>query len=133
MVSTAQRHTLLRLAAAVYGLAWAIALLPRLTLPAPATQLPGAATAAGFDARASFWFVACVIVLPIVSALLLAYPIRRLADPAARAWAFWTAVAALVASVWIALIEQNLFWTSIPPLLVGRGGREPASRLVQPA
>lgn len=112
----AQRHTFLRVAAAVYGVALAIALLPRLMAPVPAGQLPGAATAAGFDARASFWFIAAVIVLPLISALVLARAIRRLAEPEARAWAFWMAVAALLASLWIALIEQNLFWTAIPPL-----------------
>lgn len=118
MFPIAQRHTLLRVAAAVYGLSLAIALLPSMMRPAPAGQLPGAATAAGFDARASFWFIAAVIVLPMVSAFILAWPIRRLAEPVARVWAFWTAVASLFASLWIALIEQNLFWTAIPPLTV---------------
>jgi hypothetical protein len=112
----AQRHLVLRLAAAVYGLALAISLLPTFLRPAPAEQLPGAAAAAGFDARASFWFLAAVILLPLASALLLAYPLRRLAGPVTRSWAFWTACTALVTALWTAVIEQNLFWTAIPHL-----------------
>src|SRR5688500_8724371 len=110
----AQRHLLLRLAAAVYGLALAIALLPTFLRPAPADQLPGAAAAAGFDARASFWFIAALIVVPLASAFLFAYPIRRIADPVTRSWAFWTACTALITSLWTAVIEQNFFWTAIP-------------------
>src|SRR5688500_8177504 len=112
----AQRHLVLRLAAAVYGLALAITLLPTFLRPAPAGQLPGAAAAAGLDARASFWFIAALIVLPLACTLLLAYPIRRLADPVTRSWAVWTACVALVASLWTALIEQNLFSSANPHL-----------------
>ena len=114
----AQRHLVLRLAAAGYGLALAISLLPTFLRPARPGQLPGAATAAGLDARASFWFMTALIVLPLASALLLAHPIRRLADPVTRSWAFWTATVALTASLWTALVEQNLFWTAIPHLAV---------------
>ena len=130
----AQRSILLRLAAAVYGLAVAITLGPRLGQPASPGQLPGAATAAGIDARDPFLLVVAAVVLPVVAALILAWPARRLADPGAQAWAFRTGSAALFVSLWIALIEQSLFWTAVPTLLAflaasaARGHRAAFSR-----
>jgi hypothetical protein len=112
------RDAVLRLCGATYGLAVAISLQPLIARPAPAAQMPGAAAAAGIDARASFIFIAACVLLPIASSLALSFPLRRLLEPGVRQWAVTAAGAALVSSLWVALIDQNLLWTAIPPLLV---------------
>ena len=62
------RERLLSFCAASWGLAIAAALLPHWTGPIAPGQLPGFATSSGFDARAPFYFIAGVILLPVIAA-----------------------------------------------------------------
>jgi hypothetical protein len=108
------RERLLTFCAAVWGLAVAIALLPRWTRPAPPGQLPGFATSAGFDAQAPFYFIAGVIVLPVLAAALMHPWIARLCAPETRAWARVAAAIAMLLPIWLVLIEPDLLWTTLP-------------------
>lgn len=105
---------LLSFCAALWGLAIAIALLPHWTRPAPPGQLPGFATLHGFDARAPFYFIAGVIVLPIIAALLMRPVIARLAASETRAWARNAAAIAMLVPIWLVIIDRDLFFTIIP-------------------
>ena len=102
------RERLLSLCAALWGLAIAIALLPRWTGPAPPGQLPGFATSSGFDARAPFCFVAGVIVLPIAAAFLMRPLIAKLAAPEARAWARNTAAVSMLVPLLLVAVDPDL-------------------------
>jgi hypothetical protein len=103
---------LLRGAAAIFGLAVAIALLPHFAAsPPPPTQLPSLATAHGFDGRAPFRFVVCVIVLTLGAPLVFRTVIARLVADDARAWARTTAIASMAAALWFASIQKDVLWT----------------------
>ena len=76
-----RRETLLTIAFATWGLAIGISLAAIWHRPAPADQLPGFATAQGFDAHAPFRFVvgialralaALAVVLLVIGAVVLA-------------------------------------------------------------
>ncbi|MEO8383109.1 MAG: hypothetical protein ABI779_25860 [Acidobacteriota bacterium] len=108
------RERLLSLCAALWGLAIAIALLPRWTTPAPAGQLPGFATSAGFDARAPFFFIAGVIALPVIVALLMRPLIDRLAAAETRPWTRNTAALAMLVPIWLVIVERDLLFTTLP-------------------
>jgi hypothetical protein len=108
------RERLLTCCAAVWGLAVAIALLPHWTRPAPPGQLPGFAKSSGFDAHAPFYFIAGVIVLPIVAAFLMRPLIARLCAPETRDWARNAAAIAMLVPIWMVIIEHDLLWTTVP-------------------
>ena len=74
-------------------------------------------SAGGLDARSSFSFVLAAIFLPIVSAYGLWPALRLLRAHDAQRWAFVTAATSLVASMWIVLIDRNVVWTALPPLV----------------
>lgn len=108
------RERLLSFCAALWGLAIAIALLPRWTGPARAGQLPGFATSAGFDARAPFYFIAGVMVLPVLVTWLMRPLIGRLVASEARAWARNTAAISMVVPFWLVILDRDLLWATIP-------------------
>jgi len=118
MQETTLRVRFLSLCAATYGLAIAITLLPVFLRRAPPGQLPGFMTTIGYDAHASFRFLAAVILLPIVAALALRPVIERLGLPATRIWAANAAAAALLFALWYALVTPDVWWTVLPPLAV---------------
>jgi hypothetical protein len=96
----------------MWGVAAGIALLPLWTRPAPPGQLPGLATALNLDASGPMRFVAGLMVLPVIFPLVLQPVIRRLA--AGQAWAVRGAAGAMVAALWLSLIDQNVVWVVIP-------------------
>lgn len=108
------RQRLLSFCAALWGLAIAIALLPHWTGPMPPGQLPGFATSSGFDARAPFYFIAGVITLPVIVALLMRTLIDRLAVSETRPWARNTAAISMLVPIWLVIIDRDLFYTTIP-------------------
>jgi hypothetical protein len=105
------RERLLSLCAALWGLAIAIALLPHWTGPVPPGQLPGFATSSGFDAHAPFSFIAGVILLPIVTALLMRPWITRLAAPEARSWARNIAATSMLVPILLVSSDGDLLFT----------------------
>ena len=107
----------LTLCAAAWGLAIGISLLGIWDRPAPPGQLPGLMTSLGKDAHASFRFMAGIVVMTIVAAFGLRPTVRVLAVSDTRAWARNGAAAALLAGLWVAIVNQDLPWTVIPPLI----------------
>src|ERR1044071_1475376 len=95
-----------RVAAAAWGFAVAIALLPHWTRPARPGQLPGFATSIGLDANAPMHFIAGLIALPIVFAFLSRYVRASLLS-----------VVSMFAALWLVLIDQNLIWTLAVPIV----------------
>ncbi|MEZ0257299.1 MAG: hypothetical protein ACAI37_18605 [Chthoniobacter sp.] len=108
------RERVLSLCAALWGLAMAIALLPHWMRPAPPGQLPGFATAHGFDAHASFYFLAGVVVLPILVAWALRPVLDRLAAVETRAWARNAAAMAMLVPIWLVMIDRDLVYATVP-------------------
>jgi len=104
---TARRELLLRVCAALWGLAIGIALLPFWTRPAPPTQPPGYMTALGVDAHASFRFAVGLMLLPLVVAFVARRAIAILARDDTRAWARNTFCAATVLAIWYVLNERS--------------------------
>jgi len=102
-----------RVAAAAWGFAVAIALLPTWSGPAVPGQLPGIATVLNLDARAPARFIAGLVLLPIVFAMLWS----AVAKPALSRWAAIAAGAAMMSSLWLSLFEQDLFWVTVPTAL----------------
>lgn len=97
---------LLRVAAAAWGFAVGIALLPHWTRPAQPGQLPGFATSIGLDANAPMHFIAGLIVLPIVFAYLSRFFRAGLLP-----------IASMFAALWLVLVDQNLWWTLAVPVV----------------
>ena len=110
------REAILAVAAAILGLASAIALLPAWVRPARAGQLPGFMTSVGLDSGASYHFYLTVVAFTLVAPLIARPLIARLAN--AQMWAFVTATIALSFSLWIAIAQENVWWTAIPPLVI---------------
>lgn len=108
------RERWLSFCAALWGLAIGIALLPRWSGPARVGQLPGFATSAGFDARASFFFIAGVMILPVMAGWLLRPVIGRLAASESRAWARNAAAGAMLVPIWVVIVDRDLLFTTVP-------------------
>ena len=106
------RAPLVRLCAALWGLATAISLLPSLSVPASPDQLPGLAKLLGIDAHAPMRFVAALILLPIIFATAAA-PLAR-AMAASQRWSRNALCIAMTSSPWIALVHADVWWTTIP-------------------
>jgi hypothetical protein len=105
---------MLRLAASLWGVATAIALLPLVTRPAPPGQLPGALTALNIDAHTPFRFFALLVALPLIFPWLLLPAIRIFESADTQRWARNAAVIAMLAPLWFVVIEPNLAWALIP-------------------
>lgn len=113
-----RRDHFVRLAAAMWGLAIAISLLPLWEGPPPPGQLPGFATWAQFDARAPMRFIAGVMLIPLLWTLLLRPLLDVLASADSRAWARNAFAGGAVAILWFVIIDRNLAWVLIAPALV---------------
>jgi hypothetical protein len=101
---------------AVWGLTIAIALITFWTRPAPAGQLPGAATALGFDAHGPFRWIAGLMLLPMLVPLALRPVARRLS--AGRAWARNSVIAAVLVTLWIVTTYRHVGWAIVPCAVV---------------
>jgi len=108
---------LLRLSAAIWGLAIAISLLPLWLRPAPPGQPPGYMTALGLDARASFRFVIGLIVLPLLVAFLTRRAAVILARDNTRAWARNLFCGAAIVALWYVINERAWMIAVFVPLL----------------
>src|SRR6266513_2697212 len=102
----------LRVTAAIWGTAIAIALLPFFTRPAPPGQLPGYATSINIDAGAPMRFIAALVLLPIMLPAARQPQIRTLAG--GRTWAGIGAGTAVIGALWPSLLEQNVGGTIVP-------------------
>jgi hypothetical protein len=113
-MTAAQRATVLRLCAALYGLGVAISMVWFWLQPAPPGQPPGYMTSLGYDASACFRFVASLIILPILSTLLWGPLLDRLAQDDTQPWARNTAAISLIATMWTALLTKAVLWAIVP-------------------
>ncbi len=104
--SPSTNNALLRVAAAAWGFAVAIALLPHWTRPAQPGQLPGFATSIGLDAKAPMHFIAGLMILPVVFAFLSRFLRPRL-----------LLIVSMFAALWLALIDQSVLWTLAVPIV----------------
>ena len=117
-VLTGRRYLLVRLAAAVWGFAIAISLLPLWMGPPYPGQLPGFAKAIGFDARAPMRFVLGLMLIPLLWTFALRPLLALLARDDARAWARNAFASSAVAILWFVIINRNLAWVLIAPAFV---------------
>jgi len=102
-----------RFALALYGLAVAITIAPYWQRPAPAAQIPGyAKNVAHLDARAPFWFVLSMALLPILFPILFRPVVRRLAG--GFVWARNGATMASVVALWSTIIDQHFIRSVVP-------------------
>ncbi|MEA2491317.1 MAG: hypothetical protein QOH21_3109, partial [Acidobacteriota bacterium] len=118
MTPDSRREALLSAAAAVWGLAIAIALASVWNQPAPPGQLPGLATKLNFDAHAPFRWIFGLMVLPILVPLVLRPVLRRLAASDTRAWARNAAAFAPLLALWFVTITRSPLWAIVPVALV---------------
>lgn len=107
----------LTLCAAAWGFAVGISMLGVWDRPAPSDQLPGLMTTLGRDAHSSFRFMAGIVVMTIAVAFAMRPVLQRLAADDTRAWARNSAAAAMLAALWVAVINADLPWTILPPAL----------------
>jgi len=117
MSSERTRVRWLTLCTVAWGFAIGISLLDLWDRPAPPGQLPGLMTTLGRDAHASFQFMAGIVVMTMAMAFAMRPVVRRLAASDARAWARNTAAAAMMAALWVAVINGDLPWTIAPPAM----------------
>lgn len=113
-LTVAQRDLMLRLAAAGFGLAVAIALLPVWSRPAPPGQLPGYMTYLKLDAHGPMRFIAGLMVLPPLFAFLFAPLARRLSGDDIRSWARNGIVCSTLVSLTLAAFVDRLAWVAAP-------------------
>jgi GNAT superfamily N-acetyltransferase len=114
--SAQARELLVRLCAALWGFAIAIALLPLWERPAPPAQPPGYMTALGIDAHASLRFTLGLIVVPMLVVLLMRRACALLARDDTRAWARNTFCGATALAIWYVINERSLFVIVALPL-----------------
>ena len=117
-MSSRSARIVLSAAAALWGVAIAIALFPVLIRAAPPDQLPGALKALNIDARTPFRFFAVLVCLPLIAPTILLPVIRRLEGADVRRWARNTAVIAMLTPLWVVTIERNLVWSILPTAAV---------------
>jgi hypothetical protein len=115
---TGRRDLLLRLSAALWGFAIAIALLPLWLGPPYPGQLPGFAKATGLDARAPMRFILGLMVIPLLWTFALRPLLAILARDDTRAWARNAFSSATVAVFWFVIIDPDLVWVLIAPAAV---------------
>jgi hypothetical protein len=114
----ARRDLVLRAAAAVWGFAIAISLLPIWLGPPTADQLPGYAKMTGFDSRAPLRFVLGLVLIPLLWTLALRPLLTILARDDTRAWARNAFLSAAAAALWFVIISRDLTWVLVVPALV---------------
>ena len=114
----AGRHLILRICAAVWGVAIAIAAAPLISRPAPPGQIPGPATTFGIDARAPFWFIALLVAIPLLMPWITSALLRPLLEPGTRRWARNCAAISMLVPIWFVTITQDILWVIVPAALV---------------
>jgi len=115
---TVRRDLILRAAAAIWGFAIAISLLPIWLGPPAPGQLPGYATSMGFDARAPTRFMLGLMVIPLLWTFALRPLLTILGRDDTRAWARNAFVSAVVGILWFVVLTHSLAWVLIAPALV---------------
>jgi hypothetical protein len=113
-----RRDLILRAAAAIWGFAIAVALLPMWLGPPAPGQLPGYATAMGLDARAPMRFILGLILIPLLWTYALRPLLAILGRDDTRAWARNAFVSAAIGILWFGLITHSIAWVLIAPSLV---------------
>jgi len=113
-----RRDLILRAAAAIWGFAIAVALLPVWLGPPPPEQLPGYATAMGLDARAPMRFILGLILIPLLWTFALRPLLSILGRDDTRAWARNAFVTATIGILWFGLITHSVAWVLIAPSLL---------------
>ncbi|HEX3071052.1 MAG TPA: hypothetical protein VHX14_20975 [Thermoanaerobaculia bacterium] len=113
-----RRDLLVRLAAAMWGFAIAISLLPLWFGPPYPGQLPGFAKMIGFDARAPMRFALGLMLIPLLWTLALRPILTLLASNDTRGWARNAFASASAAILWFVIIDRNLVWVLIAPAIV---------------
>ncbi|PYQ62243.1 MAG: hypothetical protein DMF58_02310, partial [Acidobacteria bacterium] len=114
----AGRHLILRICAAVWGIAIAIAAAPLISRPAPPGQIPGPATTFGIDARAPFWFIALLVAIPLLMPWITSALLRPLLEAGTRRWARNCAAISMLVPIWFVTITQDILWVIVPAALV---------------
>ncbi|MEO8219029.1 MAG: hypothetical protein ABI718_18285, partial [Acidobacteriota bacterium] len=109
---------LLVLGGAAWGLALGIALVPLWHTPAPPSQPVGFMKESGLNAHGPMRALLALIVLPFLGALAGRFLQSRLWQRRAESWASVMAIAALFASLWIALVTLDIWWTLLAPAAV---------------
>jgi hypothetical protein len=112
------RLVILRAAAAIWGFAIAISLLPLWSGPPQPGQLPGYAKVMGLDARAPMRFILGLILIPLLWTFALRPLLAILARDDTRAWARNAFASAAVGILWFVIITHSLAWVLIAPALV---------------
>lgn len=115
---TGRRDLVLRMAAAIWGFAIAISLLPLWLGPAPPDQLPGFAKGMGFDASAPMRFVLGLILIPLLWTFAVRPLLAILNRDETRAWARNAFASAAVGILWFVIIDRDVAWVLIAPALV---------------
>jgi len=113
-----RRDLLVRLAAAVWGFAIAISLLPLWLGPPYPGQLPGFAKMIGFDARAPMRFALGLMLIPLLWTLALRPLLALLARDDTRDWVRNAFASASAGILWFVIIDRNLAWVLILPAIV---------------
>lgn len=113
-----RRDLLVRLAAAIWGFAIAISLLPFWLGPPYPGQLPGFAKMIGFDARAPMRFALGLMLIPLLWTLALRPLLTLLARDDTRDWARNAFASASVGILWFVIIDRDLAWVLIAPAIV---------------
>jgi hypothetical protein len=113
-----RRDLLVRLAAAVWGFAIAISLLPLWLGPPYPGQLPGFARMIGFDARAPMRFALGLMLIPLLWTLALRPLLALLGRDDTRNWARNAFASASVGILWFVIIDRDLSWVLIVPAIV---------------
>lgn len=98
---------LLLFAAAGYGLAVFLAVLPQLVDRAPSDQLMSYMTVQKLDASSPFRVMAALILLPGLAALAFRPAAVRLAATGSAPWAAWMAAGSLLAALWAKLAHST--------------------------
>src|SRR3954470_5967660 len=113
-----RRDLILRAAAAIWGFAIAVALLPIWLGPPAPGQLPGFATTMGLDARAPMRFILGLILIPLLWTFALRPLLTILGRDDTRSWARNAFVSTAAGILWFGLITHSLAWVLIAPSLV---------------
>lgn len=115
-MTASRRELLLSAAFALWGLAIAIALISVWDRPAPAGQLPGVATALGFDAHGPFRWIGGLMLLPILLPALLRPLTRRLS--VGRAWPMGAVIGSILVTLWLVTISRDVLWAILVVAIV---------------
>jgi hypothetical protein len=107
---------LIPLAAALWGLGVAVALIPVWERPAPPDQAVGYMKAVGIDAHAPLRVWLSFFLLPIISAVASRPLVRLHLDATSRLWAAVATAGALISGLWLAMASPMLLPVAAIPV-----------------